>query len=72
MPARKRTDAISSENEFLGQPDDKKLIIQMHKEMWEELRRLSFELNISMAELCRKGITLLLEKSQQGLLQKTK
>jgi len=52
---------------FVGLPDDKKLVIQLHKPMWEQLRRISFELNISMAELCRNGIDLILEHNKELL-----
>lgn len=51
----------------VGQEDDKKLVVQMSKPMWEQLRRLSFELNISMAELCREGIGFVLEKHKKAL-----
>ncbi len=39
------------DSSFIGLPDDKKLIVQMHKPMWEQLWRLAFDMNISMAEL---------------------
>ena len=53
------------DSSFIGLPDDKKLIVQMHKPMWEQLRRLAFDMNISMAELCRQGIEVVLEKYKQ-------
>lgn len=59
------TDAKDSDSSFLGEPDDKRLVIQMHKPMWAQLRRLAFDMDISMAELCRRGITLLLEQYDQ-------
>lgn len=65
MPMRKKAAETSDQVEFLGLPDDKKLIIQMHKETWEQLRKLSFELNISMAELCRKGIARILKEYKE-------
>ena len=60
-PSRKK--ALS-----VGQADDKKLIIQMPKTMWEQLRRLAFDLNISMAELCREGIGFVLEKNKKTVV----
>lgn len=56
--------------EFIGLPDDKKLPIQMRKEMWEQLRRLSFEIDVSMAALCREGIAFILEKYKEKPHQK--
>ncbi len=62
---RKDEHETRKKEEFIGLPDDKKLLIQMRKEMWEQLRRLSFELDISMAALCREGITVVLEKYKE-------
>ena len=69
MPATKKDKSSESHktNLFIGDSDDKKIVIQVHKEMWEKLRRLSFELNISMAELCRNGIELILGKNKKLL-----
>jgi predicted HicB family RNase H-like nuclease len=43
-------------------PDDKKLLIRLPKETHREARLLAFELNISMAQLCREGLELALQK----------
>ncbi len=68
MPRKKNpSEPVVKEGDlsFIGQADDKKLIVQMHKPMWEQLRRLAFDMNISMAELCRQGIEVVLEKYKQ-------
>lgn len=65
MPSKsiqQETISKDGDSSFTGHPDDKKLIVQMHKPMWEQLRRLAFDMNISMAELCRQGIEIILEK----------
>ncbi|MDQ8040094.1 MAG: hypothetical protein REH83_06780 [Rickettsiella sp.] len=36
------------------------LVVEMPKEMWEELRWLSLNMKISMSEICRRGIKLFL------------
>ncbi len=41
---------------------EKKLLIRLPKELHQELRQLAFELNISMAELCREGLDIVLKK----------
>jgi hypothetical protein len=63
MSAQKRNKRSEEKSDFLGQPDDKKLVVQMNKAMWVQLKRLSFERNISMAALCRQGISLIFEKT---------
>jgi hypothetical protein len=35
---------------------EKKLLVQMPKEMWLRLRKLAFDKNVSMNQLCREGI----------------
>ncbi len=67
MPSRNNhlLQSETKDQAFTGEPDDKKLIIQMHKPMWEELRHLAFNRNISMAELCRQGISILLEQCRK-------
>ncbi|MBA2654438.1 MAG: toxin-antitoxin system HicB family antitoxin [Gammaproteobacteria bacterium] len=46
-------------------PEDKKLLIRLPKELHQKLRLLAFELNVSMAELCREGLELILQKHQK-------
>lgn len=74
MPAVKEKkeskETTAKSKSFVGYEDDKKLIVQMSKEMWTQLRRLSFELDISMAELCRLGISHILEKNKKALSHK--
>lgn len=41
---------------------DKIVMVQMPKEMWQNLKWLSFKMNISMAELCRKGVEHILKE----------
>lgn len=42
--------------------EEKKLLVQMPKEMWQRLRKLAFDKNISMNQLCREGIEYILKK----------
>jgi predicted HicB family RNase H-like nuclease len=42
--------------------EDKKLLIRLPKETHREARLLAFELNISMAQLCREGLELVVHK----------
>jgi hypothetical protein len=42
--------------------EDKKLLVRLPKELHQQLRLLAFELNVSMAELCREGLELIIEK----------
>lgn len=46
-------------------PEEKKLLIRLPKELHQKLRLLAFELNVSMAELCREGLELIIQKHQQ-------
>jgi predicted DNA-binding protein len=39
------------------------LVIEMPKEMWEQLRWLSFNTKVSMSEICRKGIEKTLKEN---------
>lgn len=52
---------IKSEK-FIGQKDDVILPVRMRKYMYEELRIVSFEKKISMAEVARQAIEYFLEK----------
>lgn len=45
-----------------GQKDETKLLIRLPKELHQQLRQLAFELNLSMAELCREGLEIILKK----------
>lgn len=47
---------------FVGKPGDKIVPIKLHKEMHEQLRRYSFENDISIAQICREGIELFFKK----------
>ena len=41
---------------------DKRLGVIMPEEMWKELRRISYETNLSMNELSREGINYIIKK----------
>lgn len=41
---------------------DKRLGVIMSEEMWKELRRISYETNLSMNELSREGINYIIKK----------
>jgi hypothetical protein len=43
-------------------PKDKRLGVIMSEEMWKELRRISYETNLSMNELSREGINYIIRK----------
>jgi predicted DNA-binding protein len=42
--------------------EEKKLLVNMPKEMWQRLRKLAFDKNVSMNQLCREGIEYILKK----------
>lgn len=42
--------------------EEKKLLIRLPKELHQQLRLLAFELDVSMAELCREGLELIIQK----------
>ncbi len=44
---------------------DKIVMVQMPKEMWHHLKWLSFKMNISMAEIARRGIENFLKDSEK-------
>jgi hypothetical protein len=52
---------------FNGLPDDKRLLVQMHKDMWDQLKFLAYKEDVSMAQLCREGIKILLQKKKTSL-----
>lgn len=39
------------------------LVVEIPKEMWKELKWLSFNMNISMSEICRRGIKHILNEN---------
>lgn len=47
--------------------EEKKLLIRLPKETHRQARLLSFELNVSMAQLCREGLELVLQKYHKKL-----
>lgn len=46
-------------------PEEKKLLIRLPKETHREARLLAYELNVSMAQLCREGLELILQKHRK-------
>ncbi len=56
MPAEKKT-----------LPEDKKLLIRLPTDIHRQARLLAFELNISMAQLCREGLEVVLQKYKKKL-----
>ncbi|MBS0359559.1 MAG: hypothetical protein JSS53_09835 [Proteobacteria bacterium] len=44
---------------------EKILPIRLSKELYKRMRILSFESEISMAELCRQGVEIILEKHEK-------
>jgi hypothetical protein len=44
---------------------DKIVMVQMPKEMWQHLKWLSFKMNVSMAELCRRGADHVLKEGMK-------
>lgn len=50
--------------------EEKKLLIRLPKETHRQARLLSFELDISMAQLCREGLELVLQKYHKKLEKK--
>lgn len=42
--------------------EERKLLIRLPKELHRQVMLLAYELNISMAELCREGLALMLKK----------
>ncbi len=56
---------MSAIKKSLRQADETKLLIRLPRELHKQLRQLAFELNLSMAELCREGIETILQKHQK-------
>ena len=52
------------------QGETKSIVIKVPVEMWANLRRLSYELNISMADLCREGIDYVTTKHSKRISKK--
>jgi hypothetical protein len=45
--------------------EEKKLLVHMPREMWQRLRKLAFDKNVSMNQLCRQGIEYILKKESE-------
>ena len=55
----------NKDKKFIGEEEDKIIPIRLHKEMYDHLRRYSFEHNISIAQICREGVELFFKKSKE-------
>ncbi len=44
------------------EPEEKMLLIRLPKELHHQARLMAYELNVSMAQLCREGLELVLQK----------
>jgi predicted HicB family RNase H-like nuclease len=53
-----------------SQSEEKKLLIRLPKELHHQARLLAYELNVSMAQLCREGLELVLQKHCKKLGEK--
>jgi predicted HicB family RNase H-like nuclease len=42
--------------------EDKKLLIRLPKELHRQVRLLAFEMNVSMRQLCKEGLEMVLQK----------
>ncbi|HAT1844406.1 hypothetical protein [Legionella pneumophila] len=48
-----------------NEPEERKLLIRLSNELHRQVRLLAYDLNISMAQLCREGLELMLQKNHQ-------
>lgn len=48
----------------------KKLLLRMPEELYEEIRKAAYDLNVTKAEICRRGIELYLEKRRNKTTKK--
>lgn len=53
--------------EFL---EEKKLLVRLPKGLHRQTRLLAYDLNVSMAELCRQGLELIVQNHDKDLAKK--
>jgi hypothetical protein len=45
--------------------DERLFLVRLPKDLHQQIRKLSFDLKIPMAEICRQGLEMMLEKYQR-------
>uniref|UniRef100_A0A0Q9YHZ8 Uncharacterized protein n=1 Tax=Candidatus Berkiella aquae TaxID=295108 RepID=A0A0Q9YHZ8_9GAMM len=50
--------------------DEKKLLVRLPKELHRQTRLMAFDLNISMAEICRQGLEQVVQSHIQASTNK--
>lgn len=47
--------------------EEKRLLIRLPKDLHRQVRLLAYDLNVSMAQLCREGLELMLQKHSKKI-----
>jgi len=50
--------------------EEKKLLVRLPKALHRQVRLMAYDLNVSMAELCRQGLELVFQRHDKDITKK--